>query len=224
MGIISDAGSVLSDSFTELWFQFVDWIPNFLGALLIFIAGILIAQILGRLATTVAKKVYLDRGAEVTGLKEMLHKIGFKLEISQALGWLIKWFLYAVVLVAAADMLGLSQISEFLGALVLYIPNVIIAVVILIIGVIISNFVFTLVKETSTAAKLTVSDFLANIARWSILVFTVMAALVQLRVATQLILILFMGIVSMFALAGGIAFGLGGQHKAKDVLDEIMKK
>ena len=224
MNKLSNLGSVLKESFTEIWFKFVDWIPSFLVAILLFIVGILIAQILGKIVTSVAQKIYVDKAVEATGLKGFLAKIGFKVEISKALGLLIKWFLYAVVLVAAADTLGLSQISEFLSAIVLYIPNVIIAVVILVVGVIVSNFVYTLVKETSVAANLSFADILAKTAKWAIIVFTVMAALVQLRVATELIQILFMGIVFMFALAGGIAFGLGGKDRAKNILDEIAKK
>lgn len=224
MTIINNWSEILADSFIEIWFKFVGLIPNIIAAVVIFIVGLFIAEGLGRLIAKVAKKIYVDRAVEATGFKRILEKIGFRMEISKALGLLITWFLYAVTLVAAADILGLTQISEFLGSVVLYIPNVIIAVVILIVGMIVSNFAFTLVKETATAAKLSVADFLANVAKWAILVFTFMAALIQLRVATELIQILFTGLVFMFALAGGIAFGLGGKDKAAKVLDRLSKK
>ena len=183
-----------------------------------------IAKWLGRLVSRLVKKIYIDRAIEATGLKKFLVRIGFKIEVSKALGLLVTWFLYAVVLVATADILGLTQISEFLGQIVLYIPNVIIAVVVLVVGIIISNFIYTLVKETSMAAELSIADLLAKVAKWAILVFTVMAALIQLGVATVLIQILFTGLVFMFALAGGIAFGLGGKDRAKGILDKISKK
>lgn len=224
MATINDWGGILTTSFIEIWFRFVDLIPRILAAVVIFIAGLFIAEGLGRLIAKVVKKLYVDRAVEVTGFKRVLEKIGFKMEVSKALGLLITWFLYAVTLVAAADILGLTQISQFLRSVVLYIPNVIIAVVILVVGIIVSNFVNTLVKETASAAKLTVTDFLANVAKWAILVFTFMAALIQLRVATELIQILFTGLIFMFALAGGIAFGLGGKDKAKNVLDKLGKK
>jgi len=85
----------------------------------------------------------------------------------------------------------------------------------------ISTFVHILVKETATSAKLTSVDFLASVARWAILIFTFMAALVQLRVAPEMIQILFTGLVLMIALAGGIAFGLGGKDRAKQVIDKF---
>jgi len=224
MNALNDWSSVLAASFVEIWFKFVGLVPNIIGAILIFIVGLFLAEALGRLIAKILKKIYVDRAVETTGLKVILEKVGFKMEISKALGLLVTWFLYAVVLVAAADILGLTQISEFLRAVVLYIPNVIIAVVILIVGIIVSNFIQTLVKETAIAAKLSVADFLANVAKWAILVFTVMAALIQLRIATELIQILFTGFVLMFSLAGGIAFGLGGKDKAKDVIDKLSRK
>jgi len=211
-------------SFTEIWSKFIDLIPGLIGAVLIFIIGIVIAKALGRLVAKLINKIYVDRAIEMTGAKKVLEKIGFKIQVSQALGLLITWFLYAVVLVAAADMLGLTEISEFLRQVVMYIPNVIIAVVILIVGMVVSNFVFTLVKETALAAELESADFLAGVAKWALFIFTIMAALIQLKVASELIQILFTGLVFMVALAGGIAFGLGGKDKAEKILDRLMKK
>lgn len=224
MSTLADWGSVLTTSFTEIWFKFINLVPNIIAAIVVFIVGLFVAEGLGRLVAKLAKKIYVDRAVETTGLKRVLEKVGFKLPVSKALGLLITWFLYAVFLVAAADILNLTQISEFLKAVVLYIPNVIVAVIILIVGIVVSNFVHTLVKETSIAAKLVVADFLANVAKWAILVFTFMAALIQLGVARELIQILFTGLIFMIALAGGVAFGLGGKDKAKEILDKITKK
>ena len=221
---LTDWGLIFSQTFREIWFRFVDLVPSILGAIIVFIVGLFIADGLGRLVATLLKKVYLDKAVEATGLKKILDKIGFRLEISKALGLLVTWFLYAVVLVGAADILGLGQISEFLTQVVLYIPNVIIAVVILIVGIIVSNFVQTLVTETALATKIEAADFLANVAKWAILIFTVMAALIQLRVATELIQILFTGLVLMIALAGGIAFGLGGKDRAEKIIDKLLKR
>jgi len=202
----------------------MSFIPNIIIAIVVFVAGIFIADFLGKLISRLLKNVYVDRAVENTGLKKVLEKIGFKIEISRALGLLITWFLYAVILIVTAEILHLNQISLFLQSVVLYIPNVIIAVVILLVGIIISNFIFTLVKETALAAKLNAAEFLANVARWAILVFTFMAALVQLGVATELIQILFAGFVFMVSLAGGLAFGLGGKDKAEELIDKLVKQ
>ena len=224
MSSLTGWGSVLTASFVEIWFKFVNLIPNIIGAVVVFVIILFVASALGKIIARALQKVYVDKAVETTGLKSILEKVGFKLTVSEALGLLVTWFLYAIALVAAADILGLSQISEFLRAVVLYIPHVIIAVVILVVGIIVGNFVHTLVKETAGAAKITESDFLANVAHWAIMIFTVMAALIQLRVATELIQILFTGFVLMISLAGGIAFGLGGKDRAEKILGRILKK
>jgi len=224
MSNFNNFGSALNVSVGEIWLEIIGLLPKILGAIIIFIAGLFIAELLGRFIAKILKKIYVDRAVETTGLKKILERIGFKLEISKALSLLVTWFLYAIVLVVAADILGLSQISEFLQAVVLYIPNVIIAIIILIVGIVVSNFIYTLVKETSLAANLEAADFLATVARWAILIFTLLAALLQLKVATELIQILFTGLILMFSLAGGIAFGLAGKDKAKEILDKLSKK
>lgn len=223
MNSLTDISSILQASFIEIWLRFISWVPNVIAAIVVFLIIVFIAKALGKLASKVLEKAYLDKAAETTGIKSVLERIGFKLKLSTTIGWMVKWFLYAVALVAAADILQLSQISEFLRSIVLYIPNVIIAVVILIVGTLISNFVQTLVKETALAAKIEIAQFLSDVSRWAIIVFTVMAAMIQLNVATELTQILFMGFVFMISLAGGIAFGLGGKDKAQEIIDKLSK-
>jgi len=224
MDNLTSYGQVLSDSFIELWFKFIGIIPEIIAAVVVFIVGLFIADLLGRLVTKVLEKLYLDQLLEKTGVMKMLDKVGFKMSISKLLGLLVMWFLIVVFLIASAEILHLTQISEFLKDVVNYIPNVIIAIVILIIGIIVAGFVKTAVKRSASAANIAASDFLAALSKWAILIFSLMAALVQLRVAASLIQILFTGLVAMLALAGGLAFGLGGQTKAKELLDKISKK
>ena len=223
MNIFTELGAGLSSTLSATWDGIVMVAPNLVGAVIIFIVGLFVAEGLGRLVSKAAKKLYVDQAVSTTGLKGILEKVGFRLEISKALGLLVTWFLYAVALIASADVLGLSQISEFLRSVVLYIPNVIIAVVILVVGTVVSNFIHTLVRETSVAAQLASAVLLANGAKYAIIIFTSMAALIQLGVATSLIQILFTGLVFMISLAGGVAFGLGGKERAKEVLDKLLK-
>jgi len=216
--------STLTNSFATVWVRLVDFVPNLVAAVFVFIIGLLIADMLGKAVRKVLEKIYVDKALEQTGISSTLQKVGFKITASRGVSLLVTWFLYAVTLIAAAEVLGLHQVSEFLQSVVLYIPQVIIAVVILIVGIIVANFINLLVREAAIAAKLSAADFLASLAKWAILVFSFMAALVQLRVATELIQILFTGLIAMFSLAGGIAFGLGGKDKAKDLIDRLGKK
>ena len=224
MEILYHFNQVFISSFQGVWFKFIEFLPNLIAAILVLIIGLFLADFLGRFVSKVLTRLYVDRVVEKTGLKKNLEKLGFKITISRALGLLVFWFLYAVVLIGTAEILQLNQISQFLQAVVLYIPNVIVAVVILVVGIVVSNFISIAVKEASLAAKLTAADLLSTLAKWAILVFSFMAALIQLKVAPELIQILFTGVVLMVALAGGIAFGLGGKDKAKELLDKLSQK
>jgi hypothetical protein len=106
---------------------------------------------------------------------------------------------------------------------VLYIPNVIVAVIILLAGILLATFVRNVVKTAVEAAELASADFLSGIAKWAILLFSFMAALVQLQIAPGLINTLFTGLVAMLALGGGLAFGLGGKEHASRVLDRLRR-
>lgn len=224
MDFLENIGGLLTDSALELWDSVVELLPSLLLALIVLWLGMAVAEAFGKLLSRALSKVYLDQAAERTGLQKLCAMVGIRVPVSRILGVLVTWFLYAVVLIASAEILNLNQVSEFLRSVVLYIPNVIVAAVILIIGIIISNFVQTLVKETSLNAGFTSAVMLGGLARWALLMFTFMAALVQLRVATELIQILFTGLVLMVSLAGGIAFGLGGKEKAREIIEQLGKK
>lgn len=162
----------------------------------------------------------LARRLEITGQFE---RVGLRLHIGGLLGWIVKWFFIVMALIAATDILGWDQVTDYLGQVVLFIPNVIIAVIILLAGILLGNFVQNVVKSAVEAAQLASAEFLSGIAKWAILIFTFMAALVQLQIAPELIRVLFTGLVAMLALAGGLAFGLGGKEHAHQFLNRLKK-
>ena len=124
--------------------------------------------------------------------------------------------------IAAADILGLQQVSTFLYQDVLgYAGYVIAAMAILLLGILAANFFEGIVVATVKASGLHNGESLGTITKWAILVFTVIAALSQLQIATAFLQDLFRAIVAMLAIAGGLAFGLGGRDTAKKVLDNI---
>jgi hypothetical protein len=215
--------SILQDSFLELWQGLIAFLPQFTGALLVFVFGLIMALVLQRVVEKVIKILKIDDLAKKFEIPQMFEKYGLHFSIGKLLGWIIKWFLIVLALIAATDILGWDQVTDYLKQIVLYLPNVIIAVIMLFFGTVLANFVYKIVKSAVTAAKLSSSDFLAGLARWSILVFAFMAALIQLQIAEELIRVLFTGFVAMLALAGGLAFGLGGKEHAAKVLDKLKK-
>jgi len=219
---VFDLGTVRG-TLVKLWEGILSFLPEFVGAILVFIVGLLVAAVLRRVVVKVVEVLKLDELARKFELRQTLERYGMRLHIGNLLGWIVKWFVIIVALIAATDILGWREVSVYLRDVVGYIPNVIIAVVILLAGILLANFVQRVVKSAVEAAKLSSADFLSGIARWAILVFTFMAALVQLQIAEDLIRVLFTGLIAMLALAGGLAFGLGGRDHASRFLDRLRR-
>ena len=149
-----------------------------------------------------------------------MEKAGWKLDSGAFFGSLVKWFFVIVFLLAAANILGLSQVGDFLRDVLLYIPNVIIAAFILIIAAIVADLVEGLLRG-SLAAMGHRGVMVAHIVRWSIWIFALVAVLLQLGIAVTLIQTLITGLVAAIALATGFAFGLGGKDAATRFIDRM---
>ncbi|MFH1632295.1 MAG: hypothetical protein ABIA47_04775 [bacterium] len=214
---------VLQAAFVGLWAAVVLFLPKLLFALIVFLLGLLVANLLRSVVVRLVKAIKLDELMEKLDVKKAFIKAGIKLDVAAFLGWLVKWFIIILALIAAADALEWDQITIFLSQVVSYLPNVIISVIILLVGFILGNFVQTIVKSALEAAKMESAGFLAGLSKWAIIVFSFMAVLVQLGIAYTMIMTLFTGFVAMVALAGGLAFGLGGRDHATRVLNKLSK-
>lgn len=213
-------------SFESLWSKILGFIPDLLGALIVLIVGLLVASLLAKLTKKAIEVTRVDRATEQIGLKEEARNLGFNLNIATLLGEIVKWFFVIITIIAVLDILHITQLSLFLEKLVLYIPQVIVAVIILMAGLIIGRFASNAAKAALSKASGTqnLANFLGALAKWSIYIFAIMSALVQLGISTSLIQILFTGLIFMLAIAGGLAFGLGGTEHARKILDRIEKE
>ncbi|MEK7105314.1 MAG: hypothetical protein AAB865_01360 [Patescibacteria group bacterium] len=219
-----DAVVIVRTAFATLWSDVLLFLPRFLGALIVFLIGCIIASLLRKLVMRIADLLKLDVLAEKLEVKQMFHKAGVNLHVGALLGWIVKWFFVIVFLIAATDIMQWTEVTGFLREVVMYLPNVIIAVIILLVGILVANFTRNVVKSAVEAGKLAGASFLASVSRWAILIFSFMAALVQLQIAEDLIRILFTGLVAMLAIAGGLSFGLGGKEQASGFLARLRKE
>lgn len=210
-------------SLQNLLLKVTDFLPNFIAALIVLIIGIILAASLAKIIKKLIELTRVDKLLDKLGVNDAFKAFG-KISIGGIIGWLVKWFLIVVVLMAVADILQMSQINEFLKQVAGFLPNVVIAVVVMMIGFVGGNFVYEIVYRSVKATKMHSPRFLANIAKWSIIIFALMASLIQLSIAAALVQTLFTGLIAMMAIAGGIAFGLGGKEKAGEWLDSLEKK
>lgn len=218
---IQDWGLAITDSLIDLWVRFINFVPLLVGALVVFLIGWFVAVALGKLVTQVLRTLRVDQVLDNAGLRNTLDKANVKGTVSGFLGALVKWFLLIAFLIAATDILGLQQVGIFLNSVLLYIPQLVIAVIILLVAVLLSRFVVNIIQASVKAAGFNYGNFLATVAKWAIMIFAFLAALDQLGVAPALVRTLFTGIIALIAIAGGLAFGLGGKDIAAEFLNKV---
>ena len=213
---------VLSQSFQNLFYGSVAFIPNLVIAIVIFIVGWLIGVGLGRVVAQIVNSLRVDQALRSTGLEGLLSRAGYELSAGKFLGFLVEWFFIIVFLVAALDVLHLTTVNLFISDVVLgYLPQVIVAVLILFVAAIVATAAERIVAGAAKAASLHAANFLGKVARYAIWIFAILAALAQLNVATAFVQTLFMGVVIAVSLAVGLAFGLGGQASAARYLEHL---
>lgn len=220
--LVQTWGEVFITSMQTLWAGVVGFVPQFMFAVLIFIIGWVIAVALGRLVEQIIRALKIDMALESLGGKELASRAGIRLNAGAFIGGLVRWFFIVVFLMAAVDVLGLREVTAFLRDIVLlYIPNVIVAAIILVAAALLADVTQRTVRGSAQAAGLPSAAFLGGITRWAIWVFAILTALYQLGVAGPLVQTLFTGFIAMVAIAGGLAFGLGGKDAAARFIEKL---
>jgi hypothetical protein len=210
---ITDWGDAIFLGVSNALNTFLTAIPQIIGALLILLIGWIIASFLARLVQaglrrTSVDRVYADHAGPVYG------KQGTQYRPSVIAGEIVKWVVRLIFLVAAANVLGMPQVSQLLNQILLWIPNLLVAAVILLVAPLLARFVRGLIEVGAGQMGFTNAPVLGRIAEIAIIAFAVVIAVNQLGIAADLVNILFVGVVGALALAFGLAFGLGGREVA----------
>lgn len=220
--IVQSWVDVLQQSFYNLLYGVVAFIPNFVLAVIIFLIGWFIGVWLDYIIEQAVKALRVDHALRSLGVESVVNRSGYMLDSGKFLGALVKWFVIVVFLIASLQELGLTQVTYFLQSIVVgYVPNVIVAVLILLVAAVVAEVVQGVVAGTARAAGVRAAGFAGSVARWSIWIFAILAALSQLGVATALLQTLFTGVVVALSLAFGLSFGLGGQDAAARLLEHV---
>jgi hypothetical protein len=200
------------------------YLPVLLGALVILIVGWLIAKAIKRIVDWLLKLIRFDALADKAGISEVLRKGDLKISAREVLSSIVYWLIMIMVLVMTVDALGLPKTSDILASLFAYVPNVIAALLVLIVAMFLASFVSGIVRTAAGNANLPKPEILAGISRWAIIIFAVTIALEQLGIAPLLVAATFNIILGGVCLALALAFGLGGKDAAAKYLDELRKR
>ncbi len=208
----------------DIWDRIVHFLPNLFGAIVVLIVGWIVADLVALAIDRLLRVLRLPEVFKSARIEELMVKAGSKLDTTALIASLVKWVLLLVTFVAAANILQLETVQRFLNDILAYVPSAVGAGAILLIGAIFANFISALVRGALSAANLSFVELVSSLAKYAILVFAFLAALSQLGIAQSFLEALFTGFIAFLAIAGGLAFGLGGQSAAKDLIEKLRKE
>lgn len=199
-------------------------LPKILGALIILIIGWIIAKLLKRLFVKLLKLVKFNFLTEKSGIEKFLKEGGVKTDSIEVLGTLLYWIVMLIVIMATLNSLNLTAASALFNEIMLYIPNIIVAIVILIIGIYLARMVSQIIKTSLKSMQDKTADLISKISYVIIIILTIFLTLGQLNIAQNIVNSAFQIIFGAICLALALAFGLGGREKASEILNELFKK
>ena len=197
---------------------FFNYLPQLVAAIIILIVGYIVAKILQAIVRRVLQSIgfegYLERG----GIKQFFDRAQTRQTPTSIVGKVVFWLVFIVALTMAADALGIQQLSAGLGQLIAFIPSIIVAILILVLATLLGNFLSGIVRGA------TGSGILASVVQYAILVYAVFAALTELGIAVELTAPTFLIVLGAVALAGALAFGIGGREVARDIVEKAYER
>lgn len=215
---IRDWGDAVMVSITNALSTFIAAIPKIIGFVLILIIGWIVASLLSKAVAALLRTVKFNELAQKAGFADFVEKMGVGTDSSGFIALVTKWFVRLITLVVAFDALGLPAVSDVLRELLLWLPNLVVALVILVIGGLAANALSGLVRGATARSELGNPELLASIAKIAVWAFAIVVAINQIGIASSLVNTLFMATVGAVALAIGLSFGLGGRETAAKII------
>lgn len=208
----------------SFWQQLSAVLPRVFGAALLVVVGGILARYVRKLSIRLFRALRLDVASEKAGLEDFLIRGGVKFTAVTLLGDMIYWLLIFIILLAALNILGLEVAAELFNRIILYIPNVLIAVIVLIFGMMFAKFVQGVAFTYLSNVKIEGAEMISILARYAIMLFVVSMALEQLAIGGQILVSAFQIAFGALCLALALAFGLGGREAASRLLERLWKK
>src|SRR5262245_48913077 len=215
---VRDWGEALTTSIAQALSLFLAAIPRIIGFLIILAIGWFIATLVAKAVAALLRGIRFNDMAERSGFAGFVANTGVESDSSGFVADIAKWFIRLITLVVGFDALGLPAVSDVLRQLLLWLPNLAVAIAVLILGGLAANWLAGLVRGAAAKADLGNPDLMASIARVAVWGFAIVAALNQVGIARDLVNTLFMATVGAAALALGLAFGLGGRETAGEMV------
>lgn len=214
----------VTDPVKAMLIRISGYMPVLLGALLIVVIGWLIAKILEIVVVKVLKIIKLDMASEKAGIAKVLAQGDVRISLSELLGVIVYWLVILITAVTALNAMNLTVAAELLSRLVAYIPNIIVAIFVLVLGSFLASLVGTVVRTAASNARLDNAKTLGKITQIILVIFAIAVAVEQLKIATELIAMVVYIILAAIGLSLALAFGLGCKDIAAKTMQDIINK
>ncbi len=218
---MQDIAQITSTAVVDSLTAILSYLPNVLGALVVVLIGVIVGW---------AVKFVIVKGLGFVKLKKYTDAVGLgqifteKVEFVSLLGDLAKWTVVIAFLLPAFQVLNLDSANEVVTGILSYIPDVIKAVVAIVIGAVVADLASRVIRSAAATIGTHTADIAADVAKWAIMVFVLLGALQQLNILPELVSTLTIGVVAFLVIAGGLSFGLGGKEAAADVIANFRKR
>lgn len=220
MDYITTWGDLFRTTLNNVGHGVAQFVPLLIIAVIIFAIGWVLAALLEKLVESIFRALKIDSALRGAGTEEVVKRAGYNLNSGAFVGGLVKWFVIVVFLMSSLDLLGLSRVNDFIKTIINYLPDVIVAVLVLMVSAVLASTLQKVIVASAHAAHVRSAELLGRIAKWAIWIFAIMAALMQLNILTALFQTILTSLFAGIALALGLAFGLGG----KDVAAKMIEK
>lgn len=211
-------------SLTSFWTQLASFVPQLLAALVLLFVGWILANLARTGVIKLLDLLRFDSLAEKTGIEAFLRQGHVEISLGRLIANLVYWVIIFIVIVTVANSLGLHMVAELFNKIVLYIPNVIVAILVLVFGVlvarVINRLVFAYMNNIGVQGALTIS----TLSEYAVIIFVVFIALEQLEIGTTLLTAAFQIGFGAIGLALALAFGLGGREWAAGVIKRVAER
>lgn len=218
---VTDTGEAVLYSFTNGLSVFMAFLPALIGAIIVLAVGWILSGILAKLIVKGLNAIGFERAVEHSGIGDFVRRTGTTWTTSHVLAELIKWFIRLIFIQAAANILQMPQLTTIINSIVLFIPNLIVAVIIVVIGTMIARVLSGMVRASVSELGMRNPNLLAGLTRYAIIGFAIIAAANQVGIAAVVVNTLFIGLVGALALAIGLALGLGGREVGAEITRNI---
>lgn len=210
------------DPIENVWANVLAFLPTLVFVIVILLVGWMLASLLQRVITRFLKLARLDTVSEKIGIANVLTKGDINYTLSEIIGVIIYWLLMLVVVLTAVNALHLDVAALLLNQVILYLPNVVAAVFILVLGIFFASIVANTVRTAAANAGVLQARPLGQFTQVIIVIFTIIEALKQLRIDTSVIELLVKAIFAALALGIGLAIGLGCKDIAQKHVQQLI--